>query len=168
MMASSYYQNLIKRVLEASTTDNWEIAVREWDIVDCEEDEEHASECVCGKENLRYLFTIRNRAVSYTHLAITENMANQFFSMFWGRQDVYAKRSVNKETGKAAYYPQCNNFWTNVCHKKIKDGINCKDCKNRSYKTITKKDILNHLQGNAYNASDVIGVYPLLSNGRCV
>ena len=99
--------------------------------------------------------------------AITENMANQFFSMFWGRQDVYAKRSVNKETGKAAYYPQCNNFWTNVCHKKIKDGINCKNCKNRSYKTITKKDILNHLQGNAYNASDVIGVYPLLSNGTC-
>lgn len=99
--------------------------------------------------------------------AITENMANQFFSMFWGRQDVYAKRSVNKETGKAAYYPQCNHFWTNVCHKKIKDGINCKDCKNRSYKTITKKDILNHLQGNAYNASDVIGVYPLLSNGTC-
>lgn len=97
--------------------------------------------------------------------AITENMANQFFSMFWGRQDVYAKRSVNKETGKAAYYPQCNNFWTNVCHKKIKDGINCKNCKNRSYKTITKKDILNHLQGNAYNASDVTGVYPLLSNG---
>ena len=99
--------------------------------------------------------------------AITENMANQFFSMFWGRQDVYAKRSVNKETAKAAYYPQCNNFWTNVCHKKIKDGINCKNCKNRSYKTITKKDILNHLQGNAYNASDVIGVYPLLSNGTC-
>lgn len=99
--------------------------------------------------------------------AITENMANQFFSMFWGRQDVYAKRSVNKETGKAAYYPQCNNFWTNVCHKKIKDGINCKNCKNRFYKTITKKDILNHLQGNAYNASDVIGVYPLLSNGTC-
>ena len=98
---------------------------------------------------------------------ITENMANQFFYMFWGRQDVYAKRSVNKETGKAAYYPQCNNFWTNVCHKKIKDGVSCKDCKNRSYKLITKKDILNHLQGNAYNASDVIGVYPLLSNGTC-
>ena len=94
-------------------------------------------------------------------------MANKFFYMFWGRQDVYAKRSVNKETGKAAYYPQCNNFWTSVCHKKIKDGINCKDCKNRSYKKITKYDILNHLQGNAYNSSDVIGVYPLLNNGTC-
>ena len=98
---------------------------------------------------------------------ITENMANQFFGMFWGRQDVYAKRSVNKKNGKAAYYPQCNNFWTNVCHKKMKDGINCKDCKGRSYKTITKKDILNHLRGNIYNESDVIGVYPLLSNGTC-
>ena len=31
--------------------------------------------------------------------AITENMANQFFGVFWGRQDVFAKRSVNKETG---------------------------------------------------------------------
>lgn len=98
---------------------------------------------------------------------ITEKMANQFFGMFWGRQDVYAKRSVNKATGKAAYYPKCNNFWTDVCHKKIKDSIKCKDCKNRSYRAITKKDILNHLQGNDYNASDVIGVYPLLSNGTC-
>lgn len=48
-MASYYYQNLIKSVLEASTTDKWEIAVREWDIVDCQEDEKHLSECVCGK-----------------------------------------------------------------------------------------------------------------------
>lgn len=98
---------------------------------------------------------------------ITETMANQFFYMFWGRQDVYAKRSVNKESGKVAYYPQCNNFWSNVCHKKIKDGVKCKDCKARSYRRLTKKDILNHLQGNAYNASDVIGIYPLLTNGTC-
>ena len=43
-MASYYYQNLIKSVLEASTTDKWEIAVREWDIVDCQEDEKHLLE----------------------------------------------------------------------------------------------------------------------------
>lgn len=42
-MASYYYQNLIKSVLEASTTDKWEIAVREWDIVDCQEDEKQVS-----------------------------------------------------------------------------------------------------------------------------
>ncbi len=98
---------------------------------------------------------------------ITENMANKFFYMFWGRQDIYAKRGVNKRNGKVAYYPQCNNFWTSVYHKKMKDGVNCKDCKNHSYKSITKYDILNHLMGNDYNASDVIGIYPLLSNGTC-
>lgn len=78
MMASSYYQNLIKRVLEASTTDNWEIAVREWDIVDCEEDEEHASECVCGKENLRYLFTIRNRETGRSLYPIGSSCIEKF------------------------------------------------------------------------------------------
>lgn len=29
--------------------------------------------------------------------AITENMANKFFYMFWGRQDVYAKRKGKNE-----------------------------------------------------------------------
>ena len=33
--------------------------------------------------------------------AITENAARHFFAMFLGREDVYAKRSVNKKTGKA-------------------------------------------------------------------
>lgn len=98
---------------------------------------------------------------------ITEKMANMFFSMFWGRQDVYAKRSVNKSSGKAGYFPQCDNFWTNVCHRKLKTGVNCKDCKYRSYKQLTISDIIAHLQGNTYNASDVIGIYPLHSNGTC-
>ena len=38
----------------------WERAVLEWEIFDCEEDEFHQSSCICGKENLKYLFTIRN------------------------------------------------------------------------------------------------------------
>ena len=37
---------------------------------------------------------------------ITENMANQFFAMFWGRTDVYAKRGKN-----GGYFPQCDNRW---------------------------------------------------------
>ena len=35
---------------------------------------------------------------------ITEKMANVFYSWFWGRQDVYAKRSVNK-TGMQVIIP---------------------------------------------------------------
>ena len=54
---------------------------------------------------------------------ITENMANLFFSRFWGRQDVYAKRSENKATGKAGYHPQCNHFWADICHRKMNRAI---------------------------------------------
>lgn len=98
---------------------------------------------------------------------ITEKMAIMFYSRFWGRQDVYAKRNEKKETGEASYYTQCHNFWKEVCPKKHKQKINCKDCKYQSYKQLTKDDILAHLRGTSYNASDVIGVYPLLMNGTC-
>ena len=57
----AYKQNLVMRVIEASDSQTWESAVEEWEIVDCEEDEHHESSCICGKEELRFLFTIRNR-----------------------------------------------------------------------------------------------------------
>jgi hypothetical protein len=60
-MASAYVNNLIKRVLDASFGNTWEEAVLEWEIIDCEEDESCTSVCVCGKENIRYLYTIHNR-----------------------------------------------------------------------------------------------------------
>ena len=98
---------------------------------------------------------------------ITDAMANAFFARFWGRQDVYAKRSAKKDTGKAGYYPQCQNFWKSMCYRKTNGKVKCKDCAYRSYKQLVKDDILAHLRGNSYNASDVIGVYPLLKNGTC-
>ena len=57
---SAYYRNLIQRVIDNSESDIWESAVFEWEIFDWEEDETLESSCICGKENLRYLFTIRN------------------------------------------------------------------------------------------------------------
>lgn len=60
-MDNNYYNNLIKRVLQLSVHTIWDLAVREWVIVDCEVDEDADSKCVCGKENLKYLFTIQNR-----------------------------------------------------------------------------------------------------------
>ncbi len=59
--------------------------------------------------------------------------------MIRNREKNYSPIHNYRESGKAAYYPQCDNFWTNVCHKKIKDGANCKDCKNRYYKTIASE-----------------------------
>ena len=37
---------------------------------------------------------------------ITDEMAKRFFSMFWGREDVFAKRGK-----KGGYFPQCDNRW---------------------------------------------------------
>ena len=60
MRENHYIENLIKRVIELSEGDTWDSAVNEWEIVDCEIDKEMTESCVCGKENLKYLFTIRN------------------------------------------------------------------------------------------------------------
>lgn len=60
-MASVYYENLIQRVIDASISKDWKGSVQEWYIHSCDKDESQTSRCVCGKENLKYLFTIRNR-----------------------------------------------------------------------------------------------------------
>ena len=98
---------------------------------------------------------------------ITDEMANLFYARFWGRQDVYAKRSEKKSTGEAGYYTQCHNRWEDICPKMRHEKMNCKDCPYQVYKQLTIKDIRAHLQGRSYNGSDVIGVYPLLKNGTC-
>ena len=60
MRINQYYENLIKRVIDLSESNVWERAVQEWEIFDCEIDDAMTEACVCGKEHLRYLFTIRN------------------------------------------------------------------------------------------------------------
>lgn len=57
---SAYSRNLIRRVIDNSESSIWESAVLEWEVIDCEEDETLESSCICGKEELRYLFTIHN------------------------------------------------------------------------------------------------------------
>lgn len=59
-MDSAYVRNLIRKVIENSESDLWEDAVEEWEIIDCEEDEFCSEICICGKENIKYLYTIKN------------------------------------------------------------------------------------------------------------
>ena len=98
---------------------------------------------------------------------ITETMANIFFSHFWGRQDVYAKRSENKDTKKVGYYVQCDNFWKDFCPMRVGPKKSCSKCKYRVHKRLTKYAVLAHLQGNSISCNDVIGVYPLLPGNVC-
>lgn len=59
-MDNAYVRNLIMTVIEHSEGEYWEDAVTEWKIEDCEEDVSCSSECICGKENIKYLYKIRN------------------------------------------------------------------------------------------------------------
>ena len=93
---------------------------------------------------------------------LDERVANRFFSMFWGRQDVHAKRAKN---GK--YYPQCKNRWERICPKQQDIKNQCDDCKSKSWVRLTPDNILSHLHGYREDGTDVIGVYPLHSDGTC-
>ena len=52
---------LIEEILKNSESLFWEDAVNEWDIVGFDVDDDCSSKCVCGKEDIKYLFTIKNR-----------------------------------------------------------------------------------------------------------
>ncbi len=101
------------------------------------------------------------------HREITDADANLFFGMFWGRTDVYAKRTVKKTTGEVSYYPQCYNFWKPGCPRVTGSKIRCRDCRKQAYKNLQKEQIIAHLRGNAVDATDVIGIYPLLPDDTC-
>ena len=94
---------------------------------------------------------------------ITEDMANKYFAMFWGRTDVYAKRGKN-----GGYFPQCDNRWNDrLCPKQRGEKIRCEDCENTKWTKLTAKKIVEHLVGYKEDGSDVLGVYPLLPDGTC-
>ncbi len=94
---------------------------------------------------------------------ITRELANRYFSMFWGRTDVYAKRGA-----KGGYFPQCNNRWDNrLCPKQQGEKQSCEVCEHREWTKLTPEKLMNHLLGMKEDGSDVLGVYPLLEDGTC-
>ena len=94
---------------------------------------------------------------------ITENMAKWYFSMFWGRDDVYAKRG-----SKGGYFPQCNNRWNDrLCPKQKKIKMACEACEHKEWAKLTLDKIVAHLVGYKEDGSDVLGMYPLLTDGTC-
>ncbi|MCD8225428.1 MAG: DEAD/DEAH box helicase family protein [Clostridiales bacterium] len=97
----------------------------------------------------------------------SEEDANQFFKMFWGRTDVYSRRTVVKSKGTANYYPQCYKFWKSGCPKKTDKRKQCSECAAQAYIPLGVRQIIAHLKGLSKEAEDVIGVYPLLPDDTC-
>ena len=83
MRNNAYRENLINTILDNSFSKNWDEAVTEWDIVDCEVDHDCSSRCICGKESIKYLFTIHNRTTSSTLEPIGSKCIKKF-----GRTDL--------------------------------------------------------------------------------
>ena len=85
---------------------------------------------------------------------ITDKMAIRFFSMFWGREDVYARRGKN-----GGYFPQCDNRWdVKLCPKQRGEKIFCDECENKKWTKLDVKKIVGHLLGYKEDGSDVIGI----------
>ncbi len=133
---------------------------------------EKLRQCEIFKENAfdeiknRDLFD-SNQGARIIPREITEHDANLFFGMFWGRTDVYAKRTVKKSTGEVNYYTQCYNFYKTGCPRVSGSKIRCRDCKRQAYKKLEKQQIMAHLKGASGDGTDVIGIYPLLEDDTC-
>ena len=78
IMGNLYTDNLIGTVIGLSVADDWEGARREWEIVGCEIDETHSATCVCGKEGLRYVYTIANTETGETLSPIGSSCIKKF------------------------------------------------------------------------------------------
>ena len=104
-MNSRYYLNLINTVIEYSNSDYWEDAVNEWYIIDCEEDETLESSCICGKENLRYLFTIKNEFNGNELYPIGSSCIKKF-----GREEMYEEAYIHEELFKLLHAIEQNDY----------------------------------------------------------
>ena len=82
-------------------------------------------------------------------------MATHFFSMFWGREDVFAKRGKN-----GGYFPQCDNRWNDrICPKQRGEKMFCDECENTKWTKLNVKKIIAHLLGYKEDGSYVILQY---------
>ncbi len=90
---------------------------------------------------------------------------DRFIMLFLGRTDVYAKRFQSKKTGRSGYSPACSNFWRyGICPKRDHVKIKCIECQNKAFIPLTRSIYRKHLLGLQEDASDVIGIYPMLTD----
>lgn len=102
---SSTFEQLKKLVLEKSFSKNWKTAVSEWEIADADEDESCSSSCVCGKENIRYLYIIENSKTKETLFPIGSSCIRKF-----ERSDLNNQTSLTEQLFKLYHAVEENVF----------------------------------------------------------
>ena len=106
-MDSTYINNLIKTVIQYSDADNWDDAVEEWKIADCEEDDSCSGECICGKENIKYLYTIKNESNGNELFPIGSRCIGKF-----NRMDMDEETALRERTFKLLHAVDDNEYLT--------------------------------------------------------
>lgn len=117
----NYVENLIQTVIENSQSNNWEDAVCEWEIEDWQEDEKCSSKCLCGKENIKYLYTIKNNCNNNVLAPIGSSCIKKF-----GRDDLFAETSLIEKQFKLLHAFKNHEFitlTTDYFSKKIIDWL---------------------------------------------
>lgn len=100
---SSY--KLLNIVMENSEADNWDDAVAEWRITDWCEDESQAHECICGKENIKYLYEIENIINGKILYPIGSSCIRKF-----KRQDMNDEVSIHEQSFKLLHAVEENRY----------------------------------------------------------
>lgn len=105
MVENTYFSNLIATVINASESNKWLDAVDEWEIYDWEEDEDCCSRCICGKENIRYLYTIRNIYNGEMLFPIGSSCINKF-----ERKDLRDETALIEEQFRLLHAVELNRY----------------------------------------------------------
>ena len=95
---------------------------------------------------------------------ITAFHIDLFRSVFRGREEFYAKR-----TKYQTYTRPCWNRYADngLCRKQSDSKFPCKECKVQAFRQLSDDTIRKHLEGNAEDCSDVIGIYPITRDNTC-
>lgn len=103
-----------------------------------------------------------DQADRINELFVTRDVAIKFYSYFWGREDVYARRSKN-----GSYFPQCYDRWKDNCPINKKEIKFCKECPKKNHIPLKPETIIKHLTSEKEDGTEVIGIYPLLKDNTC-
>lgn len=109
-------------------------------------------------------------APTITNDSAPEEKVKFFRKLFFGRQDVYARRWENARKGTSGYQPACANEWfEGRCAKgSNKARVKCHECVHREFLPLTDAIITAHLAGaDGAGKEAVIGIYPLFPDDTC-
>ena len=105
MSKSKYQENLIKTVMDKSWGNTWEEAVQEWDIIDCAEDNSLSRSCICGKEQIKYLYRLHNRKTNQWLFPIGSSCIKKF-----QRKDLQEKTATTEAMFKLLHAVGNNQY----------------------------------------------------------